>query len=83
MHAVFLERILYVKLIPVCTPNSEIESQVDADSGQRQRFKGQNQQQEAVLVKKMLTGTLWWETAGVFVELFQATLLCLHLSVLV
>lgn len=73
MHAVFLDRMLYVKLIPVCNPNSEIESQVGADSGQRQWFKGQNQQQEALLVKKTLTGTLWGETAGVFVESSEAT----------
>lgn len=55
MHAVFLHRMLYVKLIPVCNPNSVIESQAGADSSQRQRFKGQNQQQEAILVKKTLT----------------------------
>lgn len=59
MHAVSLDRMLYVKLIPVCNPNSEIESQVGADSSQRQRFKGQNQQQEALLVKKMWQGNSW------------------------
>lgn len=79
MHAVFLDRILYVKLTPVCNPNSEI----GAESSQRQRFKGQNQQQEALLVKKMLTGTLWWETAGVFVESSEAPLSCRLLTVCV
>lgn len=68
MHAVFLHRMLYVKLIPVCNPNSVIESQAGADSSQRQRFKGQNQQQEAILVKKTLTHIVMgnsWSVCGV------------------
>lgn len=59
-------------LIPISNPRGEIEAQVDADRSQRQWFKGQNQQHtpppQHTPVKTMLTGTPWWEAAGVFVE---------------
>lgn len=78
MHAEFPNRILYVELFPVCNPSSEMDSRVGADRSQRQWFKGQNQQQESLLVKKRLTDTSWWET--VFAESSEASLSCLHLT---
>lgn len=72
--------VFYVELFPVCSPNSEMDSRVSADRSQRQWFKGQNQQQESLLVKKRLTDTSWWET--VFVESSESSLSCLHLTVL-
>lgn len=68
---------LCATLIPFSNPRGEIEAQVDADRSQRQWFKGQNQQQHPPSpaaaaappsVKMMLTGTPWWEAAGMFVE---------------
>lgn len=60
MHAEFPNRILYIELFPVCNPSSEMDSRVGADRSQRQWFKGQNLQQESLLVKKRLTDTSWW-----------------------
>lgn len=79
MHAEFPDRILYVELFPVCGHSSETDSRVGANRSQRQWFKGQNQQQESLLVKKGLTDTSWWET--VFAESSEASLSCLHLTV--
>lgn len=80
MHGEFSDRILHIELFPVCSPSSEMDSRVGPDRSQRQRFKGQNKQQESPLVKKRLTDTSWWET--VFAESSEASLSCLHLPVL-